>query len=366
MSKSLRSAQIIDTPGPCMNSDAPPPRRFDQEFVEEYQRRHGAKTPQGRSLTYDNAVDEEFAPRRAWLDEQLGRLPAKQADRLARNVWLDEHYWPVHFEMATGAALRRAGLQLVYDRSWDGQTPDWTVLTDDGKPVCLVEVHTASPPRETYGNMRAWHQLTQQIKKIPVGVVLMLEPTGQPIPAPTAKTAKKAASEVHQALSSPGCPSRIPTSTGHTFLVQASRYGYPLPSPFGLFACFEPPSSIAGQVSAEQIIGPIRTKINKYRQLVNSHDLPLVVAVGAHPFTGLGLEELDDLLHGQSVITFQFKAGDTHIGRVNSPSPKWDMPPELAGLLWVENAFPFAVTSRPNAAAERPMPAALTDLSDHV
>ncbi|MEV4397016.1 hypothetical protein [Nonomuraea sp. NPDC049607] len=129
-----------------MDSSSPSPKRFGPEFVEKYRRIHGGKTPQGRALTYDNAVGDEFMLRRAWLDEQLDQLPVKQADRLARNVWLDEHYWPVHIEMATGAALRRAGLQAVYDRPWDRQTPDWTVLAEDGKPLCLVEVHTASPP----------------------------------------------------------------------------------------------------------------------------------------------------------------------------------------------------------------------------
>jgi hypothetical protein len=59
------------------------------------------------------------------------------------------------------------------------------------------------------------------------------------------------------------------------------------------------------------------------------------------------------------VITFQFNPGDTHIGDALFPPPRWDMPPELAGLLWIDNKFPFAVTSRANPAAQRQMPAAL-------
>jgi hypothetical protein len=135
-----------------------------------------------------------------------------------------------------------------------------------------------------------------------------------------------------------------------------------LSSPFGLFACFEPPSSIAGQVNAAHIIGPVRGNISKYRQVVDEHDLPLVVAVDARPFTGLGVGELDGLLSGELVLTFQFNPGDTYIGEATFPPPRWEMPAELAGLLWVDNNFPFAVTSRPNAAAYRPMPAALANL----
>ncbi|MBB4913352.1 hypothetical protein [Streptosporangium saharense] len=345
-----------------MEDTSVPSRRFGPEFVEEYRRRHGNKPPQGRTLTYENAVNEEFAPRRDWLDEQLRQLSVRQADRLARCVWKDEHYWSVHFEMAVGAALRQAGLHIVYDYFWGRQTPDWTVMSDTGEPLCLVEVYTASPPQKTYDSMRAWHQLTQQIKTIPVGVVLRLEPTGRPVQAPDSRTAKRIAGEIRGALCGALCPSRISTSFGYTFLVQGDRYGGVIPSPFGLFACFDPPSSTAGQVSAAQIIQPVKDKISKYRRIVDEHDLPLVVAVGAHRFTGLGLRELDDLLTGEPVLTFQFNLGDTHVDDAIFPPPRWDMPRELSGLLWVDNKFPFAVTSRPNPAAHRPMPATLASL----
>ncbi|WP_182885746.1 hypothetical protein [Microbispora sp. H10885] len=330
--------------------------------MDDYRRRHGNKTPQGRALTYENAVSEEFAERRKWLDDQLGRLPVRQADQLARRVWKDERYWSVHFEMAVGAALRQAGLEVVYDHPWDRQTPDWTVLSAEGEPLCLVEVHTASPRQDTYQSMRAWHQLTQRIKTIPVGVLLMLEQTSRPIPAPDSRTAKRIAEEVRKALGSPFCPFRIPASFGYTFLVQSGGDGGTLPSPFGLYACFEPPSAIAGQVSAAQIVTPVRGKISKYRKLVEEHELPLVVAVGAHPFTGLGLRELDDLLTGEQVITFQFKPGDAYIGKAAVPPSRWDVPAELAGLLWIDNKFPFTMTSRPNPSAHRPMPALLANL----
>ncbi|WP_147268416.1 hypothetical protein [Spongiactinospora rosea] len=339
------------------------PNRFGPAFVEEYRRRHGSKTPQGRELTYDNAVSDEFAPRREWLSRQLNLLPAKQADQLARKVWQDDHYWSVHFEMAVGAALRQAGLNAVYDHPWGRQTPDWTVMAATGEPLCLVEVYTASPPQRTYRSMRAWHQVTQQFKKIPIGVVLTLESTGSPIDPPDSKEAKRLAREVERALSSVLCPPRITTSLGLTFLVLADRYGRQIPSPFGLRACFEAPSSIAGQVSAAQIVPGVREKISKYRRIVDEHDLPLVVAVGAHPFTGLTLRELDDFLAGEMSMTFQFNIGDGYIGSSTFPSSRWDIPSELSGLLWVDNLFPFEATGRPNSTAQRPMPAILASLN---
>lgn len=93
---------------------------------------------------------------------------------MAHRIWLDEHFWTVNFELAAAAGLRAAGLDVVYEKKWEGVTPDWTVLSESGKPSAFVEVHTDSPPKETFAQMRAWHGLVERIKKIPVPVVLQL------------------------------------------------------------------------------------------------------------------------------------------------------------------------------------------------
>jgi hypothetical protein len=128
--------------------------RFGPDFVAEYRRRVGRRPPEQRQLTYEIAVSDEFAPWRQWLDEQLALLPAAAADVMARRIWLDEHFWPVNFELATGAGLRAAGFAAVYEQEWSGLTPDWTVLSDLGQPCAFVEVHTDQPPSEAFGRMR--------------------------------------------------------------------------------------------------------------------------------------------------------------------------------------------------------------------
>jgi len=131
-------------------------------------RRYGKRPPEQRQLTYDIAANDEYAPWRHWLDAQLALLPAQAAEAMSRRVWLDEHFWPVNFELAVGAGLRAAGLGVPYEEIWDGVTPDWTVLSGGGKPLAFVEVHTDQPPPRTFGEMRAWHGLVERIKTIPV------------------------------------------------------------------------------------------------------------------------------------------------------------------------------------------------------
>lgn len=341
--------------------------RFGHEFVASHRARYGGRSPERRQLTYDLAVESRYEPWRRWYDEQLALLPSTQADALAGRLWLDEHFWPVTFELAAGAAIRAAGYTAVYEQNHDGLTPDWTAVTPQGAPLFIVEVHTDQPSKETFGRIRGWKALEQRIAKIPVGVVLALTGTGhgkvEPTPPP-AGTAKRIAQDLRaRLLGSPGAA--VIRSHGYTFVVLADRFGYQLPSPNGLHAQFAAPSGVAGPVHASRLAEAVDAKVRRYAKLADSHNVPLVVAVGAHRFTRVDLTDVDDLLAGSATMSFQFNIGDTFIGEkaVSLAHPqRWVMPPDLAGLMWLHNQPPFAATTRPNPQARRLMPRRLTDL----
>jgi hypothetical protein len=257
--------------------------------------------------------------------------------------------------------LRAAGLRVSYEQDWDGATPDWTVLSGGGKPKAFVEVHTDQPPSQIFGEMRAWHGLVERIKTIPVPVVMQLASTG-PVRPPDAGTAKKITQDLtNKLLQQPGANMFL--SHGYRFLVMGDRgrVGQPMISPLGMHACFVPPSSRAGPVSAQQLMDRVKGKVRTYRRLATSRGVPLIVAVGAHRFTGVTLALIDDILTGLPApkITLQFNAGDPYIGEqtVNwAPIPPWPWPEDLAGLLWIDNELPFGLTVRPNASARLSIP----------
>jgi hypothetical protein len=91
---------------PHMNQQGAPTWWFGPDFVEAHRRRYGNRSAQQRQLTYDIAGVDEYAPWRDWLDQQLALLPPHKADEQARKWVLDERFWPVMFELATGAGLR--------------------------------------------------------------------------------------------------------------------------------------------------------------------------------------------------------------------------------------------------------------------
>jgi hypothetical protein len=279
-------------------------------------------------------------------------------------VWLDEHFWPVNLELATGAGLHAAGLQATYEQVWDGLSPDWTILSDSGKPLGFVEVHTDMPTQRTFGQMRAWHGLVERIKDIPVPVLLQLT-SKELVSPPDPRTAKKIAQDLRRQLMSCRSGNTL-CSQGYTFLVMQDTRGDVIGAQ-GMHACFDPPSSRAGSVTARRLMEGITHKVRKYKNLAEQYGVPLIVAVGAHRFTGTALQHLDDVLAGLPApkMTFQFSPGDPVIGQQTvqmGPVPPWDWPSDLAGLLWIANQLPFNLTTRPNPSARRPMPSMLMTL----
>jgi hypothetical protein len=134
-----------------------------------------------------------------------------------------------------------------------------------------------------------------------------------------------------------------------------------------MHACFVPPSSRAGPVSAAPMMEQVREKAHTYRGLAEKYAVPLIVAVGAHRFTGVTLQHVQDTLTGLPApkITFQFNWGDPHIGEQTvdpGPIPPCQWPEGLDGLLWIDSELPFALSALPNPAALRPMPVTLLPL----
>jgi hypothetical protein len=320
--------------------------------------RYGSKPESQRPLTYPNAVDDEFKPWREWLDAQLAHLPSHDARRISKQVWTDARFWPHITELAAGAAMRSIGLSVVYEWEWDGLTPDWTVVDETGAPLCFVEVHTDQERHGIDAEIRDWFELQRRIADIAVPVVLVLDAGGRKPKRPDAGKARRVTETLRRQLLEPWRRG-VYQAEGYTFRVMADSTGRAVPSPKGLRAHFFPPTSMAGSVSAEDLVKNVEAKVAKYRRFANAYGVPLIVAAGASKFTGIGLSNLDNLLQGNRVITFQFNAGDSFIGEATmdwARPAQWHMPPGLSGILWVSNDFPFPVVARPNDAANRPMP----------
>jgi sugar phosphate permease len=69
-----------------MTSQNGRPCRFGPDFVEAHLKRYGKRPSEARQLTYDIAVQDEYAPWRPWLDNQLAFLPDKVSDTITMSL----------------------------------------------------------------------------------------------------------------------------------------------------------------------------------------------------------------------------------------------------------------------------------------
>ncbi|NEA21980.1 hypothetical protein [Actinomadura bangladeshensis] len=206
-----------------------------------------------RSLLHDQLVGEEFAGLRAWLREQAALLEMRKAAALCRRLWDERRYWSAVYELAAGAALRRAGPRPLHEQRWD--QPGGGVQTPDR--ACTTR----------RGGWSRWWRCT---------------PT-RPRP-PTGKVAKQLVAGLRANLRQVELTGGF-TGHGYHLRILADRTGRPVQAPVGLRAQLAWPTPTAGRVDADKFTRKIEGKASKYRALAAELGVPLVIAVGAEPFT---------------------------------------------------------------------------------
>jgi hypothetical protein len=131
--------------------------------------------------------------------------------------------------------------------------------------------------------------LVQRIAAIPAPYVLTLAAPRRNVAPPDPRTAKKITADLRGALLRIR-PLTMIQSNGYTFIVMADRRtGDLMASPRGMRACFQPPSEIAGEVTARRIAQRAARKVSKYTRLADQYGVSLIVATGAHAFTGVAV-----------------------------------------------------------------------------
>lgn len=158
------------------------------------------------------------------------------------------------------------------------------------------------------------------------------------------------------------------TGHGYHLRILADRTGRPVQAPVGLRAQLAWPTPTAGRVDADKLTRKIEGKASKYRALAAELGVPLAVAEGAEPFTGVTLADFDNLLAGSNTLVLQFNPQNLALkldaGEVSLHREGWTMPMALAGVLWLDRDLPFTATIRPNPAVDQ-APEVIDGLAAH-
>lgn len=158
------------------------------------------------------------------------------------------------------------------------------------------------------------------------------------------------------------------TGHGYHLRILADRTGRPVQAPVGLRAQLAWPTPTAGRVDADKLTRKIEGKASKYRALAAELGVPLAVAEGAEPFTGVTLADFDNLLAGSNTLVLQFNPQNLALkldaGEVSLHREGCTMPMALAGVLWLDRDLPFTATIRPNPAVDQ-APEVIDGLAAH-
>ncbi|MFL6137378.1 MAG: hypothetical protein ACJ74O_06200 [Frankiaceae bacterium] len=329
---------------------------FDAVTIARLQKRYRHWTLDQRPKLWHVALSDQYEQLRAWLRGEVAAL-ASGADRLVPKLH-DAGSFPNAFhELCVASLLRVSGRAIGYEPDLEGMTPDLVAHSPaQSDRLLLAEVWTRNRPREAVARGRQWLALKARFEQIPVPVRLVVVegPGERPAPADSALS-KQIYQSVRQWLLSPLTQrSSVHHVEGYTFAIVGHAAG--------LQVEFAAPGGAGAVASADQLLGAIAVKVNRYCQAVTRHDAELLVVTGAAEGTALSEDLLRSTLAGRNVVSMAFTAADigtlgevTTQMRANEDPPALD--PALSAVAWLDADYdkpPGRLSIYRNPAAARP------------
>ncbi|HEX8600715.1 MAG TPA: hypothetical protein VF952_19635 [Chloroflexia bacterium] len=316
---------------------------FDEDWLKEVRNRYKGRAPHDQPLLYSVATSERYREVRhqieSWVAALTPDLQAKFISKLRSREFLQAYN-----ELAVRSLLTQLGYKTVYERSFEGRTPDWYVYGNEGVSAFLVEVFTDNITKT--GQTRYVHiqDLQYRISQIPIGASVFLNVyphielnhqvnrrIAQQLriwletrPAEGAEMCYDVARNLVWRSDNGGNDESV-CLHGPRFMLAKWDEGFNNLYPFG-------PSS-GFWVDLDALRKKIQAKVGKYKSISETEGIPLVVAVAGHLWTGRDLENLTDVLLGRS-------AHDIASGRsARMDDGLFRNQPYLSGAIWLESAF---------------------------
>jgi hypothetical protein len=211
-------------------------------------------------------------------------------------------------------------------------------------------------------DQRGWTLLAEAIaKKIPHPVLLApLRIKGAPRAPKNAGEANRIAEELHRQLSSPLHRGLEFEAGEHRFILL--DHGGDGRWPDEVRGHLQIPRPCAGLVDDSGVPGKIHEKVSDYTEIAEK--VPFVVAMSAHPWTGVSFGCLQGLASGSRDLLVNLDVTDYYAALEPYEPPErepWRLDDRLSGVLWIDNALPFGASWWPNTGARHPLPERIRD-----
>jgi hypothetical protein len=313
---------------------------FTSEWIQTMEKRYGNRSRSLKSWPYLIATDDEFFPIRQRVENWVADLPEAGRGKMIPNLRSTDNFWHACHELAVGSFLKELGLQVEFEKLFGEQTSDWFVCPANGLPPFIVEVFTVNVSESDFFENNQLDDLTRRLGEIPLDFAVKIScEDDSAIRQLDSKRNKKIAEAVrmwlqtHNLLSEPSF-----SLEGFTFEIIHRNRGYPTVQ----YASITKPTYAAWTPLREKI----EEKIHKYKNIVLSNKIPLIVAVAR----GLGTDYSN------------FEMKNILLGGVFTESPLsnglFTKEPLLSGVLFVERSgmAEWKIQNYPNLKATFPLP----------
>jgi hypothetical protein len=243
---------------------------------------------------YQIATNEAFSVMREQIENWVADLPVTSRRNAVERLRSDEAFFETYHELVVGHFLRSKGMRTEYERDFDGQTPDWFVSRDADPQGFIVEVFTANISDVENQANNQLDEFTRRIQALPYDVGLHLAfNDGFDASKLQPSRNKRIIKQLEGWLANPAAKTGSQLCLdAFTFTVAGRDMGFSSVQPGGF--------AKATFVNTIPLREKIERKIHKYKHLVESRRLPLIIAVIPDFDSHYGPIEMRRILFGQA------------------------------------------------------------------
>lgn len=303
---------------------------FSEEWVQQIKKRYERCEDFQRPPLRVVATDPKLQPMRDQIESWVKNLSEEQQKKVIQNLRSTENFLHTYHELVVGSLLKDFEFLPEYEKDLNGQTPDWYVSTEENDPPFIVEVFTSNVSDTQRGDELQTRDLQGRLRQIPLDFGLHISLNDEIVEL-TPRLNKKIANDIRKWLiqNNPSVEVELNLEELTAKVISRDR-GYTGVQYAGFSKGFG--------VNPKPLRKNIEDKVAKYKMLIASIKMPLVIAVVADFLTGFGSDELKDVLFGQEVfnVTFNKKTME-HVNQTVSQKNNglFLEKPLLSAAIWI-------------------------------
>lgn len=300
---------------------------FPEDWIQEFRKRYEQHAAQVKPELYYLVTEEENSNYRANIQRWVDLLPPASQNDVVSRLRKVELCRETYNELLAGEVLRNGGYNPEYEKLFGTLTPDWYIDPGDNKPPFLVEVFTARISDEEEKEQNQIDDLRNRLAQIPIKVSVWLDRYPDRLHGKidlNPKRNKAIVQKVQNWLSTnPAVGARLELEDMAFDVIGWSPdfTGIQMQGPVK-----------NDMVDDEPLEKKINKKIRKYTGIVNSGQVPLVVAVLTDFETGLGFDELENVTLGRLAVSYNQNGP---LGLVRQNDGLFQNKPELSAAAYI-------------------------------